>query len=183
MARLSVGSERGCHCMFRRPVDQEFLLLVGLPLLGSAVQWLSVLPWVVETPPLSLHLLIPYVHEVFLDFLCEFTRLRGAADALDSWAQLCEDARRSEPLTLSPAPLRGETRRNVSLRRSVPFVPSSASAVRIWGASRFCMFCRLIHVHWVFFFFLWSIDCYCDVVGMDSTRTPCVTSIPYARTS
>lgn len=88
----------------------------------------------------------------FLVFLCEFTRLRGAADALDSWAQLCEDARRSEPLTLSPAPLRGETRRNVSLRRSVPFVPSSASAVRIWGASRFCMFCRLIQVHWPFFF-------------------------------
>lgn len=84
-------------------------------------------------------------------FFCEFTRLRGAADALDSWAQLCEDARRSEPITLSPAPLRGETRRNVSLRRSVPFVPSSASAVRIWGASRFCMFCRLIHVNWVFF--------------------------------
>lgn len=137
VARVSAGSERGrgSNCMFRRAVDQEFLS--GLALLGSAVQWLT--DCALEQISLcSWDDLAIFSGQLMNFFFCfGFVRVSAPGCAAPPTPCLIRVARGnacgpgrcgSKPLT-QPCVAPGETRRNVSLRRSVPFVPSFASLV------------------------------------------------------
>lgn len=108
--------------------------------------------------PLPLFLLIVLLptFTILSLFFCECTRLRGAADALDSWAHnFCEDtrvnvcARRSEPITSALRRSGGDETKREPASVS-PFRPKfcvSGQDMGCMGVLRGFVSCRLIHVH------------------------------------